>query len=156
MRIRFRAILAFLMLACVGLWGADSQAGTWKLNLAKSKYTADHPAPKNVVVTIQEQAGGIVVDAVGEDATGKPVHVHYSAKFDGKDYPVTGNPEGVDNVSLKRIDPNTIESTNKKGGEIVTVIRSVVSQDGKTRTSTWEGKDSKGNPETWTAVYDKQ
>jgi hypothetical protein len=47
-------------------------------------------------------------------------------------------------------------STRKKEGQVITTIRSVVSADGKTRTSTWSGKDSKGNPETWTVVLDKQ
>src|SRR5262245_48763567 len=155
MRIRVRNILAFTFLVCVGVWAADPQTGKWKLNPAKSKPTADHPTPNNLVVTIKDQAGGMVLDAVGEDATGKPIHVQFNAKFDGKDYPVTGAPD-ADTVSVKRIDANTIETTNKKTGQVTSTIRSVVSQDGKTRTSTWTGKDSKGNPETWTAVYDKQ
>jgi hypothetical protein len=154
MRTHAKGGLVVLLLAAVALWGADRHAGTWKLNLAKSKYTTDHPAPKSLTVTIEEQPGGIVLDAKGEGADG-PTHVHYSAKFDGKDYPVTGS-ANVDTVSLKRIDDNTIETTNKKNGQVTTKIRSVVSSDGKTRTSTWTGPDSKGKQETWTAVFDKQ
>jgi hypothetical protein len=156
MRMYSRSTLVVLLLAAVALWGADRQAGTWKLNMAKSKFTADHPAPKALTVTIQEQAGGIVADIVGSDEKGNPLHVHYTAKFDGKDYPLSGAADGSNTVSLKRVDDNTMESTNKKNGQVTTTIRSVVSADGKTRTSTWSGKDSKGNPETWTSVFDKQ
>ena len=156
MRIYPRSILPVLLLASGALWGANPFVGMWKMNPAKSRYTADHPAPKSLTATIQEQLDGIVVDdAVGEDAKGNPIHAHYAAKFDGKDYPLSGAAD-ADTVNIKRIDENTIESTRKKMGQVITTIRSVVSADGKTRTSTWSGKDSEGNPETWTVVLDKQ
>jgi hypothetical protein len=145
-----------MLLASVALWGASPQAGTWKLNVAQSKGTADHPVPKNITVTIQDQAGGMILDAVGEDANGKPIKVHWRAMFDGKGYPSTGAADGSDTVSVKQPDSNTVDVTNKKNGQVTTTVHSVVSKDGKTRTSTWSGKDSKGNPETWTSVYDKQ
>ena len=156
MRIGRKGFLATLLLASVALWGADSNAGTWKLNAAKSKYTTDHPAPQSLTVTFGEQPEGLVLDAVGVDAKGDPIKIHWAAKFDGKDYPSTGSAEGADTVSLKRVDANTIETTNKNKGQVVTTVRSVVSADGKTRTSTWSGKDSKRNSETWTIVLDKQ
>ena len=156
MRIGRKTFLAILLLASAALWGADPQAGTWKLNPAKSKYTTDHPAAKSLTVTIQEQPDGLILDAVGVDGKGDPIKVHWAAKFDGKDYPSSGGAEGVDTVSLKRIDADTIEVTNKKNGQVITTVHSVVSKDGKTRTSTWSGKDSKGNPETWTNVLEKQ
>ena len=156
MRIFSRSILVALLLTALSSWGVAQQAGTWKLNVAKSTFTADHPAPKNLVVTITEDGGTMVLDVTGEDANGAPIRVHFNAKPDGMDHPVTGGPGGADTVSLKQIDANTIETVNKKNGQVVATVRSVVSPDGKTRTSTWQGKDSKGNPETWIQVYDKQ
>ena len=156
MRIGKKSLLAALLLASAALWGADPNAGTWKLNPAKSKYTTDHPAPQNLTVTIKEQPDGLVLDVVGVDAKGNPIKVQWAAKFDGKDYPSTGAADGSDTVSLKRVDANSIDTTNKKNGQVTTTVHSVVSKDGKTRTSTWSGKDSKGNPETWTNVLDKQ
>lgn len=156
MRIGRKSLLAILLLASAALWGADSNEGTWKLNPAKSKYTTDHPAPKSLTVTFKEQPDGLVLDAVGVDAKGGPIKIHWAAKFDGKDYPSTGGADGADTVSLKRLDGDTIETTNKKNGQVITTVRSVVSKDGKMRTSTWSGKDSKGTPETWTVVFDKQ
>ena len=155
MRAHLRKMILALLVAPIALWAADRQVGNWKVNLEKSKYTADHPAPKSLTVKIEEQEGGIKLNADGEDAQGNPMHLEYSAKYDGKEYPETGQPT-VDTVALRRVDADTIESTNKKNGELVSTIRSVVSADGKTRTSTWTAKNSKGVPETWTVVFDKQ
>ena len=155
MRTRLRNVLLVLLATSVGLWAADRQVGAWKLNLEKSKYTADHPAPKSVTLNIQEQDGGLKVNVDGEDAQGNPIHISFTAKYDGKDYAVTGSAT-TDTIAVKRIDANTIETTSKKNGEVVTTVRSVISRDGKTRTSTWKGKYAKGEPETWVAVYDKQ
>jgi hypothetical protein len=151
-----RTSLAFLLLASATLWGADANVGTWKVDLAKSKYTADHPAPKSLTVTFKEQPDGLILDALGEDSKGNPIKVHWAAKFDGKDYPTTGGADGADTVSLKKVNDSTIETTNKKNGQVTTTVHSVVSKDKKTRTSTWTGKDSKGNSETWIVVFDKQ
>ncbi len=156
MRIRSPGVSYLVMATFLALAAAAQQAGTWKLNVAKSTFTADHPAPKSAILTITEQDGGLVVDVAGEDAQGSPMHVHFIAKLDGMDYPATGMPGGGDTVSVKRIDANTIETVSKKDGQVTATIRSVVSPDGKTRTSTFSGKDSKGNPETWTQVYDRQ
>ena len=116
MRIYPRNILPVLLLASVALWGANPFVGVWKMNPAKSKYTTDHPAPKSLTATIQEQPDGIVVDdAVGEDVTGNPIHAHYAAKFDGKDYPLSGAAD-ADTLNIRRIDENTIESYKKEKG----------------------------------------
>ena len=55
----------------------------------------------------------------------------YTASFDGKDYPFKGDP-GVTTVSIRRVDPNTIEETLKRDGKIVYVSRMTVATDGKT------------------------
>lgn len=156
MRIGKWIVWAPLLLVSLALWGASHQAGTWKLNAAKSKGTTDHPVPKNITVTIAEQGDSITLEAKGEDASGKPITVHWTAKTDGKDYPATGAPDGSNMVNVKQPDANTLDITNKKDGQVTTTVHSVVSKDGKTRTSTWSGKDSKGNAETWSNVFDRQ
>jgi len=55
----------------------------------------------------------------------------YDAKFDGKDYPCKGDP-GTTSVSLKKIDDNTIEETDKREGEVLYISRMTVEADGKT------------------------
>jgi len=126
----------------VAAHAADVQSGTWKMNPAKSKYSPG-PAPKELTVKVE----------VGADGT--PTHVQYNAKFDGKDYPVTGLPY-ADTVMVQKIDANTIQSTLKKGGQVMMTVKSTVSPDGKTRTTTFTGKDAQGNAVNNVVVYDKQ
>lgn len=155
MPVHLRKVILALLVTAVGLWAADRQLGTWKLNVEKSKGTADHPLPKNITLNIEQQEDGLKFNVQGEDAQGNPMHIEFSAKYDGKDYPETGSPT-ADTVTLRRINASTIEVTSKKKGEVVTTNRSVISKDGKTRTTTWKGKNAKGEPETWTYVLDRQ
>ena len=55
----------------------------------------------------------------------------YDAKFDGKEYPVTGDP-GHTVVTLKRIDANTVVETDRRKGKVTDEIRIAASKDGKT------------------------
>jgi hypothetical protein len=55
----------------------------------------------------------------------------YDAKFDGKEYPVEGDP-GRTVVTLKRIDDNTVEETDHRKGKVTDEIRIAASKDGKT------------------------
>jgi hypothetical protein len=105
-----------------------------------------HPTPAgdNVKVTVD-----------GTDSTGKPAHNEWTGKFDGKDYPVTGDPNS-DTQSIKKVDDRALEITVKKYGKVTVSRRVVVSADGKSRTVTTSGTDSKGNKVMSTAVYDKQ
>jgi hypothetical protein len=133
---------------------ADQSSGTWKMNAEKSKYSPG-PAPKNLTVVVESDSDSYKIDATGTDTDGKPIHVQYSAKFDGKDYPATGIPN-ADSVSVKRIDENTVETTQKKDGKVVMTITTKVSKDGKTRTSTWHGKNAEGKDVHNVVVFDKQ
>jgi hypothetical protein len=87
-------------------------------------------------------------------ADDKPQAYSYTVSYDGKDYPVTGNPL-ADAVAYKKVDDNTLEGTNKKGGQVVSTVTIVVAKDGKTMTVTTKGKNDKG-PFTNVVVYDKQ
>lgn len=133
---------------------ADQQSGTWKMNPEKSKYSPG-PTAKSVNLTIEADEIHYKVNAEGVDGNGNPTHVQFDAKFDGKDYPATGLPVG-DAVSVKRVNASTIQVTMKKDRKTVMTVTSVVSQDGKTRTSTFKGKDAQGQDVNNVVVYDKQ
>jgi hypothetical protein len=159
MRTRRLTLLAFTMAVSVLMFGAVAQAadknvGTWKLNLAKSKYIPG-PAPYEGTLKIEPETNGRKFTIHGLDAEGKPVDFEFSPRFDGKDYRVTGLPE-AETIVLKRINANTIETVTKKGGKPVMTTRSVVSKDGKTRTSTQKGTNAKGETVNNTMVYEKQ
>ena len=133
---------------------ADQLSGTWKMNPEKSKYSPG-PAPKSLTVVVESDENNYKLDANGTDGDGKPLHVQYSGKFDGKDYPATGI-ANADTVSLKRIDADTLETQQKKDGKVVMTITTKVSKDGKTRTSTWRGKNAEGKDVHNIVVFEKQ
>lgn len=132
---------------------ADQHSGTWKMNPAKSKYSPG-PTPKSITLKIDADENNFKINADGKDADGNPTHVAYSARFDGKDYPVTGLPY-AETVSVKRIDTNTIQSTLKRAGQVVMTVTSTVSHHGSMRTSTFKGKDAQGHDVDNVVVYDK-
>ena len=132
----------------------DGFIGTWTLNEAKSKYSPG-PPPKAQVSTYETVGQSTKVTVKGTGVDGKPTMFQYTAAYDGKDYPVTGNPE-YDTTSLKRIDPYTVEFTRKKAGKVVQTGTNVLAKDGKTRTVTTKGTNAQGQPISNVAVYEKK
>jgi hypothetical protein len=142
--------LVFVSVA-LGFQG-DSRMGTWKLNEAKSKFAGK---ARNHTVVYEAAGDQIKVTVDGVDENGNAVHNEWTGKFDGQDYPVTGDANS-DARSYRMIDKNTLELTGKKGGKATLTGRIVVSQDGKTRTVTTTTTDAQGKKVTNVAVYDKQ
>ena len=162
-RILFISIAALFTLAlCASVWGADMISGTWKLNVAKSKYSPG-PAPKaQTVVWTASPDGSYKVFVDGTNAEGKKTHNEYTFKMDSKDYPMKPMIDGkadataADGVSAKKVDDFTFEITRKLKGQALTTEKQVISKDGKTRTITSSGKNSEGKAVANTIVYDKQ
>ena len=154
------ALLAVLLFTSTVI-GADMLAGTWKLNVAKSKYSPG-PAPQSNTVKFSAIDGGIKLVADGVDSQGKKTHNEYTAKFDGKDNPtkpmLDGKPNSnaADTVAYKKIDDYTYEATNKLKGKTLAVARHVISKDGKTRTVTTTGTNAQGQKLNDTTVFEKQ
>lgn len=151
-----RAIALTLVLCFVGVavcFADDANMGTWKLNEAKSKF--GNGAQKNTTVVYEVAGDNVKVTIEGTDKDGKPTHNEWTGKFDGKDYPVTADPNS-DARSITKIDDRTLGFNVKKAAKITTSGRIVVSADGKSRTVTTSGTDSKGKKVSSTAVYDKQ
>ncbi|MCA1583949.1 MAG: hypothetical protein LC791_03955 [Acidobacteria bacterium] len=82
------------------------------------------------------------------------MHWEYTANFDGKPYPVTGNPDG-DMVVAKRVSANTIETSYTLKGKPTTVNTRVVSADGKTLTVTTTGTNAQGQKVNNVQVFEK-
>jgi len=130
----------------------NPQLGTWKLNEAKSKFAGK---ARNQTVVVETAGDQIKVTVDGVDETGAAAHNEWTGKFDGKDYPITGD-STADARFYRMVDKNTWEIANKKGGKTILSGRIVISSDGKTRTVTTNGTDAQGNKVTNVAVYDKQ
>src|SRR5262249_19718156 len=126
--------------------------GTWTLDVAKSRF-APGPAPRSQVATLTAGTDGIRTVAGRIGADGGETHFEWTGTFDGKDNPVTGDPNR-DAVSVRKIDAYTLEITNKKAGKATTTIRAVYAKDGKSRTETTTGSTTAGqrveNVTVWT------
>jgi hypothetical protein len=107
----------------------------------------------SVVYTAEGDSYKAVVDGV--DGSGKPTHNEWTGKFDGKDYPVTGDPT-ADSRAIKKVDDRHYELTNKKDGKATTTGTITFSADGKTRTLVTHGTDATGKKVSGTSVFDKQ
>jgi hypothetical protein len=149
--ILFTAILCFL--GALAFAADNPNMGTWKLNEAKSKMPTG--LPKNTTVVYEAAGDSIKVTVDGVDGDGKPTHNEWTGKFDGKDYPLTGDPS-ADSRAYKKINDNTTELTNKKNGKVTLTGKIIIAPDGKTRTITVSGHDPKGKKVSYTAFYDKQ
>jgi hypothetical protein len=145
--------VALCFVAGAVCFASDVNMGTWKLNEAKSKFAPG--TPKNNTVVYEVAGDNVKVTIDGTDKDGKPTHNEWTGKFDGKDYPVTGDPTS-DTRSITKIGDRTLGFNVKKGGTVIVSGRIVVSADGKSRTVTTSGTDSMGKKVKSTAVYDKQ
>jgi len=148
-------MLTVLVCLFAGLYclASDAHMGTWKLNEAKSKLAAG--APKNHTVVYEAAGDQVKVTVDGVNADGTPAHNEWTGMFDGKDYPLKGDPS-ADMRSYKKINDHALEITNKKDGKVTTTGKIQVSADGKSRTVTTTSTDAKGKKMKNTAVYDKQ
>lgn len=127
--------------------------GTWKLN-AKKSHLGKGMGRNNTVTYAMAFPFRTKVTIDGMDAHGKASHDEWTGMFDGKDYPVTGDPES-DSRSYRKIDDRTMEFWVKKGGKVTLSGKIVVAPDGKSRTVTTTGMGPKGKKVHTTAVYDK-
>ena len=155
MRRSLTALVALVVTVALTYGAENVQVGTWNLNVAKSKYNPG-PAPNSNTTRIEAWGDdGVKVTSDGITADGQATHVEFQAKYDGKDYPIKGLPT-ADTISLKRVNPNTVDGITRKGGKEVGKTRSMVSKDGKTRTFTTEGIDAQGRKFKNVTVYDRQ
>ena len=128
-------------------------AGTWKLNLAKSKFSPG-PAPKSMTVTYTPAGDGVKITVDLTPPDGPAQHWEMSGNYDGKDNPIKGNPL-ADTASFKRVNDSSAESTFKMGGKVVATNVRVLSADGKTLTITSKGTTPDGKPRNDVQVFEK-
>ena len=121
-------LLAFTLLA------ADIPlVGVWKLNTTRSHFSHGD-LPKSLVLTIEaEGANGIRYSSKNQLVDGSSGGASYHAKFDGKDYPVSGTPS-YDTVSIRRINANTFNVQMKKDGKVIVDTEYTVAVDRKSLT----------------------
>jgi hypothetical protein len=139
-RIEVSAALVLVLAAGSVLLAQNNPfVGTWKLNVAKSKYDPG-PAPQSSTRT-WDASGMVMVNGV--NAAGKTTSYGYTIKDDGKEYPTMGAiPNTADKITSKKMDANSYEAKFTKAGKQVEVTTFMVSDGGKTLTI-----HAKGTPE---------
>ena len=145
----------------VALFGMRSAAqstdpiiGTWVLNVAKSKFSPG-PAPQSESRTYVMAGKEIKATSTGVGADGKPTAGEWMIVNDGRDTPLTGNPD-ADVLSLKQTDTFSTEFTLKKAGKVVITGTRTISRDGKVMTITNKGTNAKGQPINDVLVFEKR
>lgn len=123
------AALYFSALTCMA---QEPWLGKWALQKAETRITGVHVTgggqlalespnvPQNVSLTYEALSDGSVkITALGifENQQVVAAHWEWVGKFDGNDYPVTGDPE-ADTRAYKVVDKRTLEVTVKKGGNL--------------------------------------
>ena len=152
-RIVILLTLAVLFVGVAVVSADDPNIGTWKLNEAKSKFSPG--ATKNQTVVYEAAGDSVKVTVDGVDGAGTAIHSEWTGKFDSKFYPVTGDPTS-DMRSYRKVNNHTLALTGKKDGKVTVTGRITVTANGRTRTVTTTGTDSKGKRFSTRAVYDKQ
>ena len=146
------AALLCLIAATVGV-AQTAHMGTWKLNEAKSKIPAG--ANKNHTVVYEAAGDSIKIIVDGTDAAGNAAHNEWTGKFDGQDYPLSGDPS-ADSRAYRRVGARTLAMTIKKDGKVIITGRIIITANGKSRTVTTTGTDPQGKKFRTVAVYDQQ
>ncbi len=110
-------------------------AGTWTLNVAKSK---EHgPAPKTETVRIEApggQAHPVKHAVTGTNADGSPIDFTFDGKMDGNPYPVMSSGQEVAKAALRRQSSHhyTEEETSPDGTKASLTL--IIAPNGKTAT----------------------
>lgn len=153
---------------------ADPVIGTWALNVTKSTfspgpakrsesrtYVMEHQETTATFKGVSEPSRYVIVreeiKATSEsvDGDGQPTTAGWTVVYDGRDRPITGDPD-ADMLSLRRIDAFTTEFTQKKAGRIVTTGTVAISPDGRVMTVTTKGINAKGQIINDVSVFEKQ
>lgn len=154
------AMLTLLLLAPAVQAAADPYTGTWTLHVTKSSGAAG-----SQVLTIKVTGNQEIYRSELVLENGKRQVTNYTAAYDGKEYPsqtIITEADGTttkrdDTVILLKVDARTRERHWKQGGRVVSILRRVVSQDGKTLRSQVVEVDEKGQEHAnGTLVFDKQ
>src|SRR5580698_1018292 len=158
-----KLIAGFMLLALLPLSGQAPQGlqlkfGTWKLNLQKSKFPPETSPPQSDT-RIYEDGGAAIIRSTHTTVNhqGEESLTTYSAKFDGKEYPVvTRGSNAPASIAFHIIDPYSESFVLTRDGKVATRGTTTISKDGKTLTMTLSITNSKGQTSRGISIYEKQ
>jgi len=133
----------------------DAWFGTWTLNLAKSVYEPGPPPYARAQYVIEPWKDGLKVTYDMVYPRGGTTHWEWTGKFDGQPYPLQGI-DGYVTYAYQRVDDRTYDAVVRIDDRTAGVSRVTLAADGKSITTTTQGKDSTGRVVTTTTVYEKR
>ena len=96
--------------------GSHSISGSWRTS------KMDTVSDNGLLFTYKVEGDSLMMTT--------PTGQSYAAKLDGTDAPYKGDP-GTTSVSVKKVDKNAMEETDKRDGKVISVARMTLSADGK-------------------------
>lgn len=148
-------LLAIALTAAAAAAPPGSAIGTWKLNVAKSRFTPGPGWRSQMRTYSAEPGGGVLISWKGVGSRGEAMHVSYVSRFDGKDYPMKGS-ANYDTLNGVALDAFTVKSEEKRDGKVVGIAVRKISTSGKVMTITDDGTDRKGQKFSQLLVFDRQ
>ena len=131
--------------------GEAALIGTWRLDVAKSKYSPGPPL-KGETRMYTRDASGIQGRIDRQYADGRREVIDYRADLD-REVPVSGT-KAYDAVRLRRVDAHTTEGVLSHAGRTFGFSRRVISADGRSMTI-WFRREEPGDMVNNLAVYTK-
>jgi opacity protein-like surface antigen len=128
--------------------------GTWKLNIAKSKFTAPDFSEKSETRSYAISGNRVAMHSNFIGGTGKAVKWSYTAGWDGKSYPAVGN-SNIDHVVLMPVSDREVKARTTLLGRPSATSSITVSANGKQLTMTRSILTAKGGPTHDTLVFDR-
>lgn len=112
-------IALLLLLCCFIAAAADPFNGKWRIDTPKSSWS-DGNFPKNMSITIDLAIDGDRIKYHGVNDTNKDklYIVDYTAKFDGRKYPIPNN-DRYNMVSIRRLGKNEMKVLEWKDDDVV-------------------------------------
>ena len=132
-RANFALVLATLAIAIPqGVKAAPDAKlwnGTWHLDAAKSKF-ASSAKVQSETRTYDISGNKVTMKSSSKDPSGRAMNFSYSAAYDGKWYPMIGNPN-ADRISLTAVTDREMKSSSQLKGKPSAESTATVSADGK-------------------------
>lgn len=134
--------------------GPSPWLGEWRLNLARSTYDPGPPPYVRASYRIEPWQEGLKVVNDMVRVRGGVVHMEWTGRFDGRDYPVQGVEDYV-TYAYRQLSERAYDIVIKLDGRLTAVSHAVLSPDGTFITTTTTGRDARGAPVTTVTVYEK-
>ena len=157
--VKLSVVVAVLGFAVASLVAQSKElgpfAGTWRANIAKSKYNPGPPPKAPGTLRWEPTPSGFLFTVEGFHSEGQPLRTVAKAAFDGREYPLEGPAQKTMRV-YRRIDERTFEEADSVAGKPTITRRIAVAPDGKTLTITVKGTNAQGQTVNNVVVYEKQ